>query len=126
MSAGKDQTSSGSVRLSQMTRQFREQEEGDAAARRALNSLAVTSALVNALIEHPGPDSEHAAMVRAAQMMLKAADGATQTLIQDLQLQNVSWAQYRVMRMVSSAVAVRWGATARAGEPRADVSDLLP
>lgn len=112
--------------LSELTREFRAKEEGDAAARRALNALAVTSSMVSALIEHPGPDSDHQSMVSAARTMLRCADESKEALMDSLCLQSIPWAPYRLMRLVSSAVAERWSTSARLGQPSADVSSFLP
>lgn len=115
------------VSLSDMTKEFQAAKQGDAAARRALNSLAVTSNFVAALIAHPGPNSSHDSMVHAARTMLRSADQMTQTLVESLGLEALPWARYRVMRVVSGAVAARWGATSRQGdEPNADVTGFLP
>lgn len=114
------------VSLAEITRQNRQKEEGDAAARRALNALAVTSHLVSALIEHPGALSNHDSMVKAAREMIKSGDATSQAIVEELGLGGISWAPYRIMRMVSEAVASRWAASARNGAPTADVSDLLP
>lgn len=112
--------------LSDLTRDFRAREEGDAAARRALNALAVTSSMVSALIEHPGPDSDHQSMVNAARTMLRCADDSKQALMETLSLQSIPWAPYRLMRLVSAAVAERWSTSARLGTPTADVSNFMP
>lgn len=103
--------------------------EGDAAARRSLNALSITSDLVSALIHHPGALGDHDSMVSAARSMLSSADQTTQQLVQDIGLGRIPWAKYRIMKMVSSAVAARWTASARQSvdqEASADVSDLLP
>lgn len=95
-------------------------------ARRALNSLAVTSHLVGALIRYPGPMGERNTTVQAAKAMIKSLDDTTASLVSDLSLQNIQWAKPRLMRMVSNAVADRWRASAKRGSASADVSDLLP
>lgn len=114
------------VSLSDAAREQAARLEGDAATRRALNALAVTSNLVSALIQHPGPNSTHASMVQAAREMLGSAHQTSQELVEKLQLGTLDGAPYRVMRLVSSAVADRWSATSREGAPKADVSDFMP
>lgn len=120
------QGSEGS-KLSGVNRGFRAGEPGDATSRRALNALAVTSNLVAALIEHPGPNSDHESMVDAARTMLRCADQTTQALVEDLGLGGLPWARHRIMRMVAGAVADRWSTTSRqGGMPSADVSAFIP
>jgi hypothetical protein len=101
--------------------------QSEALARRSLNALAVTSNIVNALVQHPGPGSDHESMVQAAKTMLSQADEMSSRLITRLDLESVSWARYRLMRMTTEAVSNRWMSTARdGGQPSADISAFLP
>lgn len=101
--------------------------QSEAAARRSLNALAVTSSIVNALVQHPGPVGEHGSMVRAAKTMLDQADEMATLLTSRLELASVPWARYRIMRMTTEAVSNRWISSAReSGTPSADISDFLP
>lgn len=101
--------------------------QSEALARRSLNALAVTSSIVNALVQYPGPGSEHESMVKAAKTMLAQADEMATRLNSRLDLESVPWARYRLMRMTTEAVSSRWIASARqSDEPNADISDFLP
>ena len=104
-------------------------EKADAASRRALNALSVTSDIVSALIRNPGTQGEHESLVNAARTMLRSADSTTQQLVAKLGLGGIDWAKYRLMKIVTSAVALQWSKTASDGndtQPSADVSALLP
>lgn len=101
--------------------------QSEASARRSLNALAVTSSIVKALVQHPGPVGEHGSMVQAAKTMLDQADEMATRLTSRLELASVPWARYRIMRMTTEAVSNRWISSAReSGTPSADISDFLP
>lgn len=118
--------SSAAVSLADITREHQARQDGDAAARRALNALSVTSELVSALIVHPGTDKEHGALVQSVREMISSAHGTVQQLEQSLGLSVFPWARHRLMRLMAQAVADRWQATARQGKASADISDLVP
>jgi hypothetical protein len=86
----------------------------------------MASSLVSALIRHPGPNDRHENIVGAAREMLKSSDENTQRLLSILGLTDVPWAQFRVMKAVTQAVADKWRASADANRPSADVADLMP
>lgn len=119
----------GKVSISTLKKQDEKVLEGDAAARRSLNALSITSDFVSALIQHPGAHGDHESMVVAARAMILSADHTTQQLVDDIGLKKIPWAKYRIMKMVSGAVADRWAASSRLSsdhEASADVSHLLP
>lgn len=99
-------------------------------ARKSLNALSVTSSIVNALVQHPGPGSDHTFMVSAAKAMLEQADGMSQQLLTHLGLDAIPWAKYRLMRMTTEAVAGRWIATAKVkgseAAPDPNIATFLP
>lgn len=100
---------------------------GDAAARRAINSLSVTSSIISALIQHPGPGGDHESLVNAARTMLRNSDEVTQRLLVDLKMEGLGWAKYRTLKMVTAAVAEAWITSAKdGGTASADVTSLLP
>lgn len=101
--------------------------QSEAVARRSLNALAVTSCIVNALVQYPGPESDHAAIVASAKSMLAQADDMATRLASGLELETVPWARYRLMRMTTEAVANRWTVTSRQNDtPNADISEFFP
>lgn len=101
--------------------------QSEALARRSLNALAVTSSIVNALVQYPGPNGDHASMVDAAKSMLSQADEMASRLMTRLDLDSVPWARYRLMRMTTEAVSGRWMSSARSQDrPSADISGFLP
>lgn len=114
------------VRLAQVSDDWKARDAGDASARRALNALSVTGNLVSALIAHPGANGDYKSTVQAAQQMLTTSDSTTKSLVEKLDLKNISWAPYRVMKIVSKAISDRWSFSAKAGEASVDVSDLIP
>lgn len=121
--------SKGSVSLAGLRQQNDKVSQADAGSRRSLNALSITSDIVAALIRNPGPRGDHDSMVNAARAMLRSADQTTQQLVLDMGLKSIGWAKYRIMKMVTSAVATRWGMTSDDGKDvktNADVSDLLP
>lgn len=99
----------------------------EAEVRRMLNALGITVNLVTALIQHPGATGEHTDLVQAAQAMLRETDRATHQLVESLGMGRTPWAPFRVMNLMTAAVADRWNATARGPNgPQVAITDLMP
>ena len=114
------------LKLSGLTQQYKLQENADAAARRALNALSVTTNMVSALISNPGSGADIQETVLSAKEMLNQADRVTHLLADELKVKSISWAPYRLMKIASSAVAERWKTSSKAGKPTASVVDFIP
>jgi hypothetical protein len=99
----------------------------NADVRRMLNTLGMAAPMVNALIQHPGAKGEYATLVQSAQAMLREANTASRFLIDELGMGRADWAQYKMLRLMTSAVADRWRTTAREdGTPTPSIANLLP
>jgi hypothetical protein len=119
-------TTSSKTGFAQLQERDEAARQSEALARRSLNALAVTSNIVNALVQNPGPVGDHHAMVEAAKTMLSQADDMSSRLISRLGLESISWARHRLMRMTTEAVSNRWIASSKEGQATADISVFLP
>lgn len=126
MATQKTPSSSIMAQLREIEEQQRFASVSDADVRRQLNALAVTSHFVTALIRHPGPMGKHEEVVLSAKSMMKSAQDVTASLLTTLGMSNVPWAKFKIMRMVSEAVASRWRASSKEGHATAQVADMMP
>lgn len=127
MSQANDSTAPRRSKFSELQQRDQAALEAEALSRRALNALTMTSSIVNALIESPGPTGDGETLVKAARAMLGSADETANRLGSELGLGNINWSRFRLMRLATEAVSARWTTSARMeGEPSADVSMFIP